>query len=146
LRERAGLVIADPPRDARQSAALDPDVICTAVIDDYGLDASTLMHRHDPHLARAVAAWLCRRHSEATLHELALRSGLFRASSVPNLTKRLEAHLETSPRLARELAAIMRHVKGQADTRTNRVDRQKAAERQATARTETVRRKTKNEL
>jgi hypothetical protein len=91
-------------------AALDPGLICAAVVDCYGLDASALLRRHDPHVARAVAAWLCRRHSEAPLRELALRLGLSRATSVPNLTRRLKARLERSPHLARELAAITKRL------------------------------------
>jgi hypothetical protein len=111
LRARAGPVVADPAApEARALAALDPGVICSAVVDDYGLEASALLRRHDSHLARPVAAWLCRRHSEAPLRELALRFGLSRATSVSNLTRRLESRLEKSPRLRRELAAIMREV------------------------------------
>jgi hypothetical protein len=60
-------------------------------------------------------AWLRRRHSEAPLRELAVRLGLSWAASVPNLARRLEADLEQSPRLARELAANMRQVTAQAD-------------------------------
>jgi chromosomal replication initiation ATPase DnaA len=90
-------------------------VICTAVVDYYGLDPSALLRRHDPHLARAVAAWLCRRHTEAPLRELTVRLGLSRATSVPNLTRRVEARLEKSPRLKREMAAIMGLVRAQTD-------------------------------
>ena len=59
-------------------AALDPEVICNAVVDDYNLDPSALSRRYDLHLARSVAAWLCRRHTEAPLRELAVRLGLSR--------------------------------------------------------------------
>ena len=89
-------------------------MICAAVVESYGLDASALRSRHDPHLARAVATWLCRRHSEAFLQELAVCFNLSRAASVPNLTRRLEASLKRSPRLARDLPAIMRLVTTQA--------------------------------
>ena len=61
-----------------------------------------------PTLARAVAAWLCRRHTEASLRELAEWLGLSRADSVPNLTRRLEAQLKASPELSRDLTEIMR--------------------------------------
>src|SRR5262249_34963217 len=116
LRARAGPVLADPAApEARPLAALDPELICAAGAEYYGLDQSAVLRRPDPHLARAVAAWLCRRHTEATLRELAVRLGLSRATSVPNLTRRLEARLKTSPRLARELAAIMRRVMAQAE-------------------------------
>ena len=120
LRARAGPVVAAPAApEARPLAALDPEVICNAVVDDYKLDPSALSRRYDPHLARAVAAWLCRRHTEAPLRELAVRLGLSRATSVPNLTRRMEARLEKSPRLARELAAITRQVTAQSAPRPN---------------------------
>jgi hypothetical protein len=104
-------VVADPAApEARPLAAIDPGMICDAVVEYYGLDASALLMRYDPHVARAVAAWLCRRSSEASLRELAPLLGLSRATSVPNLTRRLELRQKTSRRLARELTAIMRRV------------------------------------
>jgi REP element-mobilizing transposase RayT len=119
LRSRAGPVAADPAApEARRLAALDPAVICAAVVDHYGLDASALRRRHDPHVARAVAAWLSRRYSEASLRELAVCFNLSRAASVPNLTRRLEASLKTSPRLERDLVTIMRQVTQQVEGAT----------------------------
>ena len=59
-------------------------------MDGEPLSSSARKRRHDPHLARAVAAWLCRRHTEALLREVAEWLGLSRADSVPNLTCRLE--------------------------------------------------------
>jgi putative transposase len=112
LRSRVGLVSTNPPLpEARQLAGLDPDRIMAAVAGFYGVDATLLSRRHDPHLARAVAAWLCRRHTTAPLRLLAERLGLSRADSVPNLTRRLEARLQASPSLAEELDAIMRQVR-----------------------------------
>ena len=152
LRTRAGLVLADPAApEARRLAALDPEVICNAVVDYYGLDPSALLCRHDPHLARAVAAWLCRRRTEAPLRELAVRLGLSGATSVPNLTRRLEARLEHSPRLARELTAIMRQVKAQAAppatrSRPSRLDHQKCESGPTKAGTKTTRRKNKKKV
>jgi hypothetical protein len=55
-----------------------------------------------------VAAWLCRRHTEASLRELAQWLGLSRADSVPNLTRRLEARLNAAPRLSDDLAEILK--------------------------------------
>jgi hypothetical protein len=73
-----------------------------------------LSRRYDPHLARAVAAWLCRRYTQAPHRELAERLGLSRADSVPNLTRRLDTRLRTSPRLAEKLEQILARVR--ADT------------------------------
>jgi hypothetical protein len=123
-------------------------VICNAVVSYYGLDSSALLCRYDPHLARAVAASLCRRHTEAPLRELAVRLGLAGATSVPNLTSRLEARLEHSPRLARELTAIMRQVKARtappaARSRPSRQEHQKRKSEPTKAGTKTTERKNK---
>jgi len=114
LRTRVGPVVTNPPApEARQLAGLDPERICTIVAEFYGVDRSSLSRRYDPHLARAVAAWLCRRYTEASHRVLAERLGLSRADSVPNLTRRLDARLRTSPGLAQELEQIMAQVRSQ---------------------------------
>ena len=114
LRTRAGPVVANPPApEALQLAGLDRDRICSAVAEFYGVDRAQLSRRYDPHLARAVAAWLCRRHTQAPHRELAERLGLSRADSVPNLTRRLDTRLRTSPRLAEELEQIMARVRAE---------------------------------
>ena len=108
LRSHAGPDLSNPPlTEARQLAGLDPKRIFAAVADFYGLNGALLSQRHDPHLARAVAAWLCRRHTEASLRELSGWLGLSRADSVPNLTRRLEARLKTSPELLDDLTEIL---------------------------------------
>ncbi|HKM53750.1 MAG TPA: hypothetical protein VJY33_10090 [Isosphaeraceae bacterium] len=73
----------------------------------YSLDRPALARRGDPHIARAVAAWLCRRHCEVPLHELSPRLGLSRADSVPNLIRRIDARLRSHPQLADELQQIV---------------------------------------
>ena len=82
--------------------------IFAAVMSFYGLDDAALSRHHDPHVARAVAAWLCRRHTEASLRELAAPLGLSRPDSVPNLTRRIETRLKTSPELSNDLAEILK--------------------------------------
>ena len=82
--------------------------IFAAVTSFYGLDDAALSRRHDPHVARAVAAWLCRRHTEASLRELAARLGLSRPDSVPNLTRRIETRLKASPELSNDLTEILK--------------------------------------
>jgi chromosomal replication initiation ATPase DnaA len=87
LRKLAGTTLSKAPvAEARQFASLDPKRVLAAVADFYDVDPALLAKRHDSHLSRAVAAWLCRRHTEATLSELAEWLGLSRADSVPNLT------------------------------------------------------------
>ena len=73
----------------------------------YGLEAGALTRRHDRHIARAMAAWLCRRHTEATLSELAVRLGQSRADSVPSLVRRMETRLKTSAHLVRDVEGIV---------------------------------------
>jgi hypothetical protein len=70
----------------------------------YGLDDAALSQRHDPDVARGVAAWLCRRHIEASLSELAVWLGPSRADDVP----RIETRLKASPELSNDLAAILK--------------------------------------
>jgi hypothetical protein len=101
--------------EARQLAALDPKRVFAAVAEFYGVEATSLSRRNDPHVARAVAAWLCRRHTEASLRELADFLGLSRADSVPNLTRRLEARLKESPELSGDLTRILERASEPAD-------------------------------
>ena len=107
-----GLMVAqtsDPPLpEARRLSGLDPDRVIAAVTGFYGLAPDALARRHDGHIARAVAAWLCGMHTESSLRELAARLGLSRADSVPNLTRKLESRLRDSPTLAEELQQISR--------------------------------------
>jgi len=87
-------VVCDPPApEARQLAGRDAAAILRAVSEHDGLDRSALAQRGDPHIARAVAAWLCRRHSEVPLRELAPQLGLSRADSVPKQTRSMDARL-----------------------------------------------------
>jgi hypothetical protein len=60
------------------------------------LEPGAVTRRHDRHIARSVAAWLSRRHTEATLSELAVRLGQSRAESVPILVRRMETRLRSS--------------------------------------------------
>jgi hypothetical protein len=108
LRSRAGPILSNPLiAEVRQLACADPKRIFAAVTAFYGLDEGALSWRHDPHLPRAVAACLCRRHTEASLSEVAEWLGLSRADSVPNLTRWLEARLKSSPGLATDLTEIL---------------------------------------
>jgi putative transposase len=97
-----------PPPEARPLAALDASDLCDAVVRYYRLEPDDLARRGRSHLARAVAAWLCRRHTEEPLRALAARFGLSRADSVPNLTRRALARLRSSPEFADELERILR--------------------------------------
>jgi hypothetical protein len=109
LRNLAGAVRSNPSvPEARHLAGLDPKRIIAAVAEFYGLEGAWLSRRGDLHLARPVAAWLCRGETEAPLRQLADWQGLSRADSVPNLTRRLERRLKASPQLSADLSAILR--------------------------------------
>jgi hypothetical protein len=111
LRALAGGVSSDcPPRAARQLAQRDAATVLAAVAEYYGLEAGALKRRYDRHVARAMAAWLCRRHTQATLSEIAAELGLTRGDSVPGLVRLLEARLKTSARLVRDVDEIVRRL------------------------------------
>ena len=79
LRTLAGANASDsPPRKARQLAGLEVDTVLAAVREYYDLDADGLRRSHDRHIGRALAAWLCRRHTIAPLRELTSALGLRR--------------------------------------------------------------------
>jgi hypothetical protein len=73
LRRLAGpaLEADSPAREARRLAAPGPDLVFRVVADYYGLEAEAFGRRHERQIGRAVAAWLCRRHTDATLRRLA---------------------------------------------------------------------------
>lgn len=98
LRAMVGAITADSPsRAARQLAGLEVETVLAAVSAYYGLDAGALRRSRDRHIARALAAWLCRRHTIAPLSELAVGLGLLRGESVPALVRRLEGRLKNAP-------------------------------------------------
>jgi hypothetical protein len=109
LRTLVGPVSADlPSREARELAALAPESVVAAVTEYYDLEDGSLGRRHVRHIGRAMAAWLCRRHTRATLGAIAARLGLSRADSVPSLVRGSEARLKTSPHLVRDVEGIVR--------------------------------------
>ena len=125
-----------PVAEGRQLTSLDPKRILAAVVDFYDVEPALLAKRHDSHRARAVAAWLCRRHTEATLGELAEWLGLSRADSVPNLTRRFQAQLKSRPELLNDVEEILRQatVVG-ADDRRTQPENPKAKPRQRQSKT-----------
>jgi putative transposase len=138
LRKLAGAIVSKTPiPEARRLASLDPKRIFAAVVDYYEVEPALLAKRHDPHIARAVAAWMCRRHTEATLAELAEWLGLSRADSVPNLTRRVEAQLKSQPELLDDFAEILRRATSVAADHGRIVKTPKAPGRQSRSQTKT---------
>jgi len=108
------------------------------MVDFYDVEPALLAKRHDPHMARAVAAWLCHRRTEATLGELAEWLGLSRADSVPNLTRRFQAQLKSQPELLNDVEEILRRATTVvADRRQTTLETPRAKRRQGQSNTKT---------
>jgi hypothetical protein len=137
LRKLAAAIPSKTPvAEARQLASLDPKRVLAAVVDFYPVEPALLAKRHDPHVARAVGAWLCRRHTEATLGELAEWLGLSRADSVPNLTRRFQAQLKSQPELLNDVEQILRRATTVvADRRERALETPNAKRRQGQSKT-----------
>jgi REP element-mobilizing transposase RayT len=90
----------------RELRGLDVSQVWSAVTRYYGVDPEALAQRGRHTEMRAVAAWLARRHTPATLREMAPVLGLGRAQSVGNLTRRVDESLATSTKLRRLIAKI----------------------------------------
>jgi hypothetical protein len=76
-------------------------------VNYYDVEPASLAKHHDLHRARAVAAWLCRRHTEATLGEFAEWLGLSRADSVPNVTRRFHVQRKEQRELLNDVLEIL---------------------------------------
>ncbi len=97
---------ADEVPKAQVLAQLDVDDVLSAVAKYYRVDEALFASRRDSHMARAVAAWLCRRLTQATLRELSIVFGLTRPESVSNLTRRIDGLLDKRSQLKKDVRAI----------------------------------------
>jgi hypothetical protein len=105
-------------------------------VNYYDVKPALLAKRHDPHRARAVAAWLRRRHKEATLSELAEWLGHSRADRVPNLTRHFQAQLQAQPELLNDVEEILRQATAlAADRRRTTLETPEAKPRQRQSKT-----------
>ena len=86
-----------------------------AVLGHSGVPREALSRRGDGGgEARAAAADLARRWTDATLTELAADLGLSRAESVPNLRRRVARQLAGCSRLGKVLSEIARNLESRA--------------------------------
>ena len=86
-----------------------------AVLGHSGVPREALSRRGDGGgEARAVAAYLARRWTDATLTELAANLGLSRAESVSNLRRRVARQLAGRSRLGKVLSEIARNLESRA--------------------------------
>ena len=101
---------ADEVPRARLLRALDVNSVFAAVSEYYGVEAAIFSSRGNGHIARAVAAWLARRMTSATLRDLTTPLGLGRPESVSNLTRRIDRDLKKDSRLRRDVDKIERQL------------------------------------
>lgn len=99
------------PRDS-QLRGLGVSSIWLAVAAHYGVAQEALGQRSRHTEIRSVAAWLAKRHSPATLRELAPLLGLGRAQSVGNLTRRVDHAIGKSKELRRTIETIESRLAG----------------------------------
>jgi len=80
------------------------------VADYYDVEPALLSVRGEGPIARAVATWLARRMTTATLRELSDPLGLGRPESVSNLTRRIDRDLPKNSQLRQAIQAIEKRV------------------------------------
>jgi REP element-mobilizing transposase RayT len=93
---------------ARSLRAIDIESVFTAVTRYYQVDPEILSSRGNGHIARALAAWLARRVTSATLRELSVPLGLGRPESVSNLTRRVDREIAKDRQLRKEARQLER--------------------------------------
>ncbi|NQT35861.1 MAG: transposase [Planctomycetes bacterium] len=91
---------------ARSLIQLDVASVFAAVASHYDVDPAIFARRGNGHIARASAAWLARRLTQATLRELSVLLGLSRPESVSNLTRRIDRDLAKHSELRDDLRTI----------------------------------------
>jgi len=87
---------------------LDLARVIEAVCSRYGVDRGQLAARGSRSPARAALAYLAKHHTEATRAELVPILGLSRPESVPNLSARFAALLQSESNARRDLMALER--------------------------------------
>jgi len=85
---------------------VDVESVFVAATDYFDVALAILSLRGDAHIARAVAAWLARPLTTATLRELAGPLGLGRPESVSNLTRRVDRDMAKSSQLGKDLRTL----------------------------------------
>jgi REP element-mobilizing transposase RayT len=99
-------------RESRLLQSLPLSRVSEAVCAVYKIERTELRHRGSRHPARAALAYLARSRTMATNSELAAVLGLSREESVPNLTRRFGAWLESDAKVRRKLRSLERELDG----------------------------------
>ena len=109
LRQRLGdQTHRDLRRERRLLRGLDLALVIEAVCSRYGVDRGQLAARGSRSPARAALAYLAKHHTESTRAELVPILGLSRPESVPNLSARFAALLQSESNARRDLMALER--------------------------------------
>ena len=98
----------DLRRERRLLRGLDLARVIEAVCSRYGVDRGQLAARGSRSPARAALAYLAKHHTEATRAELVPILGLSRPESVPKLSARFAALLQSESNARRDLLALER--------------------------------------
>jgi putative transposase len=110
------MVRGEPRRERRRESRLILGLplsrISEVVCAYYEIERTELSRRGNRHPARAALAYLARRRTAATNAELAAVLGVSRAESVPNLTRRFGAWLETDARVREQLRGLEEELDG----------------------------------
>ena len=98
----------DLRRERRLLRGLDLARVIEAVCSRYGVDRGQLAARDSRSQASAALAYLAKHHTEATRADLVPILGLSRPESVPNLSARFAALLQSESNARRDLMALER--------------------------------------
>ena len=93
-------------REQRLLRGLDLARVIEAVCSRYGVDRDRLASRGSRSPARAALAYLAKHHTEATRAELVPILGLSRPESVPNLSARFAALLQSESNARQDLMTL----------------------------------------
>jgi hypothetical protein len=93
-------------KETRLVQGLALSSVCEVVCASYGIDGAELRRCGSRHPARAALAYVARRYTTATNHELAALLGLARPECVPNLTRRFKEWLSSDIGTRQERAGL----------------------------------------
>jgi len=89
-------------RRVRRTKLLSAHQIIGIVAEHYAVDASAYREFRSPAGGRDLAAYLCRRYSEAALRELSIEFGLSHPDGSANLVRQAKARLKDSAELRKQ--------------------------------------------
>ena len=91
---------------ARPLMTLELDTVFDVVTHFFDISPALFRESRNPHIVRPLVAWLARRHTPATLREIAPRLGLTHPGSVGNLTRRIDNPLDLAAQVRRQIVTL----------------------------------------